>query len=237
MNDIKKRIVLTTDDLDAEPAQTNVGLNHARPAQRIVLESDAFRENANCENEHSKTYKPIYIAPQPTPPPAWATPVQANYRNDSSFFPNRPAITTVVFAGFWSRVGAYLIDLIIIVLIMMIVGFLIGITGITSSIKPDSKAEDGFYNIIGFVFSWFYYAFFESSVKQATPGKKAMGLYVQGTNGQRLSVAKATGRFFGKILSGLFFGIGYIMVAFTAKKQGLHDMMAGTVVVKGTPLA
>ena len=233
MNEINKRIVLTTDDLDDEPAKSNVGLNQSRPAQRIVLDSDAFREDVNREHANSKPYQSISSPPQP--PPISPPPVQANYRNDFSPFPNRPAAAAIVFAGFWSRVGAYLIDLIIIVLIMLPIGFLVGFAGAFSNMKPNSRAEDGFYNIIGFIFSWFYYAYFESSVKQATPGKKAMGLYVQGTNGQRLSFANATGRFFGKILSGLFLGIGYIMVAFTAKKQGLHDMMAGTVVVKRNP--
>jgi uncharacterized RDD family membrane protein YckC len=50
-------------------------------------------------------------------------------------------------------------------------------------------------------------------------------------NGARISFGNATGRYFGKILSGLILYVGYLMVAFTDKKQGLHDMMASTLVV------
>lgn len=78
---------------------------------------------------------------------------------------------------------------------------------------------------------WIYYAFQESSTSQATLGKKAFNLRVYNMQGQRVSFGQATGRYFGKLLSGLILGIGFIMVAFTARKQGLHDMMAGTVVL------
>lgn len=72
----------------------------------------------------------------------------------------------------------------------------------------------------------------ESSAKQATLGKMAVGIVVTDMNGGRISFGNATGRFFGKILSGLIIYVGFIMVAFTDKKQGLHDMMAGTLVVQ-----
>ncbi|MGB6200499.1 MAG: RDD family protein, partial [Candidatus Acidiferrales bacterium] len=64
-----------------------------------------------------------------------------------------------------------------------------------------------------------------------TVGKKAMGIYVTDLNGQRLTFGRASGRFFSKIITGMIpFAIGWIMVAFTAKKQALHDMIAGTLV-------
>ena len=75
----------------------------------------------------------------------------------------------------------------------------------------------------------------ESSSWQATLGKKVLGLVVVDENGQRISLAKGIGRYFGKILSALIVLIGFIMVAFTEKKQGLHDMLAGTLVLKGAP--
>jgi uncharacterized RDD family membrane protein YckC len=84
-------------------------------------------------------------------------------------------------------------------------------------------------SIIG---SWAYYALMESSSMQATLGKKALGMIVTDLEGRRVSLGKATGRFFGKILSGLILGIGYIMIGFTERKQGLHDMLAGTLVYK-----
>ena len=73
----------------------------------------------------------------------------------------------------------------------------------------------------------------ESSERQATFGKAAVSVYVTDDKGQRLSFGHASGRFFSKIISGMIpFGIGYIMAGFTAKKQALHDMIAGTLVMK-----
>ena len=82
-----------------------------------------------------------------------------------------------------------------------------------------------------FVGQWLYFALFESSAMQATPGKRAMGLKVVGETGRRIGFGKATGRYFGKIVSGMIFNIGYLMAGLTARKQALHDLMAGTLVV------
>jgi multisubunit Na+/H+ antiporter MnhC subunit len=71
----------------------------------------------------------------------------------------------------------------------------------------------------------------ESALKQATLGKMAMRIKVTDWDGNRISFGKATCRHFGKFISGIILGIGYIMVAFTQKKQGLHDIMSGCLVV------
>jgi uncharacterized RDD family membrane protein YckC len=71
----------------------------------------------------------------------------------------------------------------------------------------------------------------ESSVKQATLGKLAIGIIVTDLQGSRITFGRATGRYFGKILSSLILSIGYIMAGFTEKKQALHDMIAGCLVV------
>jgi uncharacterized RDD family membrane protein YckC len=73
----------------------------------------------------------------------------------------------------------------------------------------------------------------ESSERQATFGKSVMSLRVTNYEGQRISFGHATGRFFAKIVSGMVpLAIGYIMAAFTEKKQALHDLIAGTLVLK-----
>jgi uncharacterized RDD family membrane protein YckC len=73
----------------------------------------------------------------------------------------------------------------------------------------------------------------ESSVRQATFGKSVMSLRVTDDGGQRISFGRATGRFFAKIVSGMVpLLIGYIMAAFTEKKQALHDLIAGTLVLR-----
>jgi uncharacterized RDD family membrane protein YckC len=62
----------------------------------------------------------------------------------------------------------------------------------------------------------------------------ALGIIVTDLEGRRIGFGRATGRYFAKILSALILGIGFLMVAFTQRKQGLHDMIAGTLVVRGT---
>jgi len=79
---------------------------------------------------------------------------------------------------------------------------------------------------------WIYEAAMESSSRQATLGKMAMGLKVTDEQGRRISFARATGRYFSKIISGMILFIGYIMAGFTARKQALHDMIAGTLVMR-----
>jgi uncharacterized RDD family membrane protein YckC len=79
---------------------------------------------------------------------------------------------------------------------------------------------------------WIYEAGMESSSKQATLGKMALGLKVTDEYGKRIGFARASARFFSKILSRMILMIGYIMVGFTARKQGLHDMIAGTLVMR-----
>ncbi|MCI5227953.1 MAG: RDD family protein [Candidatus Electrothrix sp. AX2] len=89
-----------------------------------------------------------------------------------------------------------------------------------------------FVQVLSFVLPWLYSAFTESSVWQATLGKKALGIQVTDNDGDQISFWRATGRHWSKIISGIILCIGFIMVAFTKRKQGLHDMIAGTLVVK-----
>jgi uncharacterized RDD family membrane protein YckC len=82
------------------------------------------------------------------------------------------------------------------------------------------------------VLNWLYYALLESSTWQATLGKKALGLEVTDVEGRRISFGRASGRFFAKIISTLILFIGFIMAGFTEKKQALHDIIAGTLVIR-----
>jgi uncharacterized RDD family membrane protein YckC len=123
------------------------------------------------------------------------------------------------YAGFWIRLVALVIDCIIIVPLNNYILSYIGDGSILRILVP---------NLIW----WVYTAGLTSSSLQATLGKKILGLKVVDLNGSRISFGKATGRFLASILSGLILGIGYLMVAFNPKKQGLHDQIAGTYVVK-----
>ena len=153
------------------------------------------------------------------------------------------------YAGFWKRFAAYCIDAIILgvaawLLLLPILG-VIGL-GMADSMDLQSgemseEATQGMIaTFIGAYFSflavltiasWLYFALMESSAKQATLGKMALSIIVTDVNGNRLTFGRATGRYFGKIISGLILYIGFLMAAFTEKKQALHDIIAGSLVV------
>jgi uncharacterized RDD family membrane protein YckC len=122
----------------------------------------------------------------------------------------------VEYAGFWKRFVAILIDAI-----------LLGIIGGLLTIGMEREASSSVTTILG----WLYYAGMESSSRQATVGKSVMGIYVTGLDGQRISFLRATGRYFAKFISALILLIGFIMAAFTERKQALHDIIASTLVL------
>lgn len=128
------------------------------------------------------------------------------------------------YAGFWRRFVASVVDSILLTVIFNLLMWFV---------LPESlKNSQVFLFLITIIPTWLYYALLESSAKQGTLGKVILGMKVVDYNNQRISFARATGRYFSKIISAVILMIGFIMVAFTAKKQGLHDMIAGTLVVK-----
>src|SRR5215831_6842530 len=139
------------------------------------------------------------------------------------------------YAGFWWRFLASMIDGLIMGVIFVPLGVVIGI-GMASANDPDSPmllAANYGLNGLEFLVGWLYFAFCESSSWQATLGKKVCGLLVTDMAGNQLTFGRATGRYFGKLLSGLICYIGFIMAGFTERKQALHDMVANTLVLKG----
>lgn len=138
---------------------------------------------------------------------------------------------TSVYAGFWKRFAAAIIDYVILVALSALVGWVAGnFYGATAG-APDEKTAEAIGSVVGVIVWWIYYASLESSARQATPGKRALGIKVVDQQGGRISFGRATGRHFAKFVSGLILMIGYLMAGFTAKKQALHDMMAGCLVV------
>lgn len=135
----------------------------------------------------------------------------------------------IQFSGFWKRVGAALIDGIILMVAGALAGGLLGILyGLSTG---TSQGAEFVGQLAGVLVAWIYYAGFESSSKQATPGKLVLGMEVTDLEGNRIRFGKATGRYFGKIISGLILFIGHMMAGWTEKKQALHDKMAGCLVV------
>ncbi len=80
--------------------------------------------------------------------------------------------------------------------------------------------------------AWLYFALMEASPKQASLGKLTMGIKVADLEGERISFGKATVRFFAKFISLFPLFAGFVMAAFTIKKQALHDMLAKTIVLE-----
>lgn len=136
---------------------------------------------------------------------------------------------SIQYAGFWKRAGAMFIDGIVLVVGSGIIGGILGVLYALSTGMAEGAEFMG--QVVGTMISWIYYAGFESSTNQATPGKMALGLQVTNMEGRRIGFGKATGRHFGKIISTFILLIGYIMAGFTEKKQALHDKMAGCLVV------
>lgn len=151
--------------------------------------------------------------------------------------------SNVKYATFVQRLTSIFIDTIILVIVQWIVG------GVTGYLIGQSMAEDYAYGyvtieevteratawatIVGIAIAWLYFAMFESSEKQATPGKMAIGLMVTDLDGGRVGFWQATWRHFAKIISSLTLFIGYLAPLWTEKKQAFHDIISGCLVING----
>jgi uncharacterized RDD family membrane protein YckC len=169
---------------------------------------------------------------------AMTTPVLSQSIQDAVGPPNM-AVSTVRYGGFWIRFVAALIDGLIVQAVVMPVGLALGIAAGIASATVNGTGQS--LHLTSFIIlaafggfaSWIYEAAMESSSRQATLGKMIFGMKVTDLRGHRVSFARATARHFSKIISGMILFLGYIMAGFTAQKQALHDMIAGTVVRRG----
>lgn len=141
------------------------------------------------------------------------------------------------YAGFWIRFAASFIDGIIIGIPIFVISSILGIFSVFSSTDVNTNVYkesllilDLFLYVGTLMISVLYYAGMHASKLQGTLGKVIVGIKVTDLNGRRISFGRALGRFFATILSSILY-IGYIMAAFTQRKQSLHDMIAGTVVI------
>lgn len=162
--------------------------------------------------------------------------------------PGYPAVTAQpqgYYGGFWIRFVAYLIDKLLIGAVAAPLYFTLILPSLIPIIRQAQENEEPSPEFIarliakGIVFgcvavvgSWLYEALLTSSSWQATVGKRVLRLKVTDDFGNRISFARATGRFFAKILSQWIMCIGFIMIAFTDRKRGLHDMICNTLVVR-----
>jgi len=156
------------------------------------------------------------------------------------------------FAGFWWRVLAWLIDQVVVfsvgfaitlgVLLMVPPGDLPSITvpapellGLTARDGAAATLAIRVDLLVGpvlFFMGWAYFALMESSPAQGTIGKIAVGMFVTDMHGDPISFPRASARWWCKSLSSLIFGLGWLMPAFTPRKQALHDFLVRTVVLR-----
>lgn len=164
-----------------------------------------------------------------------------------------PPTTTAAledYAGFWKRLLAYIIDAIVLfvpnTLIMKAFGDAAAqeqlqqtVLSAGQDIERVMAAYGHYYEtmqtayLLTWLLAWLYFAVCESSAWQATVGKLAMGIRVTDLAGRRISFPRALGRYAAKIISAMLLLVGFLMVAWTRRKQGLHDMLANTLVLNG----
>lgn len=150
-----------------------------------------------------------------------------------------------IYGGFWIRLLAHLIDHIILAAIaaplFFVMVFPAAIRVAHEAERNQEPSPEMIVAILGSVFGyialafvgqWLYEALLTSSSWQGTIGKRVLHLKVVDEAGNRIGFGRATGRFFAKILSSMFFCIGFMMIGFTERKTGLHDMLAGTKVLR-----
>jgi uncharacterized RDD family membrane protein YckC len=151
-----------------------------------------------------------------------------------------------IYGGFWIRFLAHLIDHAILGAVAAPLFLILALPGIVRIVHETERSQEPpspeliitilssvfVYIALAFVGQWLYEALLTSSSWQATIGKRVLHLKVVDEAGNRIGFGRATGRFFAKILSSMFFCIGFIMIGFTERKTGLHDMLAGTRVLR-----
>jgi uncharacterized RDD family membrane protein YckC len=198
-----------------------------------------------CGSCGTPTGTPAAAIAHPAGPPAYAGgSSQAPYADPAGLVVSRG----FTYAGFWLRVVASLVDSVImgialcvlLVPLFLLTGFEARLGGMAQHHgQPDPAIIVGFigmilvFAVVSVLVQWLYHAYLESGEKQATWGKRALGLYVTDLTGKPTTFGRASGRFFAKMITGMIpLGIGYVMAGFTERKQALHDMIASCLVLR-----
>lgn len=151
------------------------------------------------------------------------------------------------YAGFWRRFLAVLIDWFLMFLLLLAVRIAAARMG--WQFEPQSNLivdDQGIYRrveavglppllpliALNLTIDWLYHAIMQSSALQATVGKIILGIYVTDFTGKRIGFMRATVRYIASIASAIILLLGYLIMPLTARKQTLHDMVAGTLVVR-----
>ncbi|MGI4744783.1 MAG: RDD family protein [Janthinobacterium lividum] len=161
------------------------------------------------------------------------------------------------YAGFWWRLLAWMVDCLVLSAAEYALGIATGLrqVGLTTNNDDQSARQisdiaystsfsypasgwhlhGGGLSALGLVLTIGYFVLMESSHWQATLGKRVCKLRVTDIDGRRIGIPRALGRYLGKFVSAFILGIGFLMVGWTRRKQGLHDLMADTLVMRLRP--
>ena len=160
----------------------------------------------------------MHAAGQPIQHLAHHTPLASRWTHD-------------VFGGFWRRWAAAFVDGIVLFFPQAITRVALNLPLFATGESSDAMAEL-LVSVGTLVMYWLYSTLLESSARQATLGQQLLGLQVMDLEGRRISFARATARYFGQILSALICGVGYLFNLWTSRRQMLHDLIAGCVIVR-----
>ncbi len=144
--------------------------------------------------------------------------------------PADDALAARAYAGFWRRVAAAVVDVVILTLAVLALSLII--VRSLGYVPELGSVEYAVYLLLNTAIVWLYYAGQESGVRQATFGKRLLRLRVTDLDGEPISFARASVRHFAKLASSIPFMAGFLAVAVTPRKQGFHDMIAGCLVVR-----
>lgn len=196
---------------------------------------------------------PDAVAAAATPPPAAGAAAGSGNPYAAPTAPLLPQTNAAAledYAGFWKRVLAYIIDAIILIIPQKLIESAMGgaaakaaleqaVLSAGSDMDAALAAQMHYFGVmwpatlLSIIMAIVYFAVCESSAWQGTIGKLALGIRVTDLDGNRIGFGRALGRYFGKILSTIILCIGFLMVAFTQRKQGLHDIICSTLVLNG----
>ncbi len=140
----------------------------------------------------------------------------------------RPAQVERAYGGVWRRGIAAAIDWL---LIGVVVSLSIGYHGQLA--PPHSTVKVVVYYALAVLLVWLYFVAMEACAWRATLGKLVVGVRVTTLDGRRIGVGRATARLLAKLLSLALLGLGFVLAGVDARKQALHDKVAGTLVVRG----
>jgi uncharacterized RDD family membrane protein YckC len=144
------------------------------------------------------------------------------------------------YPSFWRRLIAAIADAIILAILALALGQALAILAVHPALGLRTRDIDvislvGDFTVAALlVMSWLYSTLFESSSKQGTPGKIILGLVVTDLDGRRISFGRANARYWARALSIATLMIGFILAAFTRRRQALHDLVSGCLIMRSS---